>query len=229
MSGNVEKTEPVSNMDRLKEQAEACGDGCSCHAGATPGRSRWVLGAIVLLVTAGLVVRAVLKSTGAPAQPCGTATFAPAPRASSSTVPSSAATPGQSAAPMPGGVVCGEPIQSIDDLNCKAAESDGVFVFLAGKDAEKARPVAAVVDKAAGTIRAQGVKIGLFTLRDGSAEYAEMAAQVSPPGVIAFAKGGGATILTGEVTESKLLQAYLSAASSGGCGPGSDCGPAGCK
>ncbi len=127
-------------------------------------------------------------------------------------------------------VICGETIQGLGDLNSKATDKDGVFVFLAGKDAAKARAAAAVVEKAATTIGASGVKVGVFTVGEGSPEYANLATQVPPPGVIAMAKGRGASVVSGEITEAKLMQAFVAASSGGGCGSaGGGCGSAGCK
>lgn len=127
---------------------------------------------------------------------------------------------------------CGEPILSLGDLNRVAMDKDGVFVFLAGKDAAKARAAVTVIEKAAATIGGNGIDMGLFTLGDGSPEYANLAAQVPPPGVVALVKGRGASAVTGEITESKLVQAFVAASSGGGCGSGgASCGPAsaGCR
>ena len=152
------------------------------------------------------------------------ATPPPAVKASASTV----AKPPE-VAPM---VCCGQPILALGDLNRVAMDRDGVFVFLAGKDAGQARATATLIEKAAATIRGKGINMGLFTLSDDSPEYGNLAAQVPPPGVIALVKGKGANAVTGDITESKLVQAFVAASSGGGCGSGgASCGPAsaGCR
>jgi len=125
--------------------------------------------------------------------------------------------------------VCGVLIQALDDLNAKAMDSDGVFVFLAGKDTEKAREVIGVLEETAVTMRANGTKLGLFTLSNTSSEFEALAAQASPPGVVALVKGKGANVVTGEITQDSLTQAFVAASSAGGaCGAGGgSCGAGG--
>lgn len=255
MSQDDEKAGPRDNMAQLKEQAAACGPACGCHATGTSGRTRMVVGAVILAAAAALAARAVLKGNSAPAR-ASDAVFAAAPSAGGAPVtaagpaaPEAKMAPGQTSAPdaavqgAPGApadanagapeakpATCGESLKSLGDLNRKALDNDGVFVFLAGKDAAKALAAVAAVEKAAAALRGRGTKVGLFTLGEDSEEYAGLAAQVPPPGVIALAKGAGMSAVTGEITEPRLLQAYLTASSSGGCGPASSgCGPSGCK
>ncbi len=116
--------------------------------------------------------------------------------------------------------VCGESIGSLSDLNEKASENEGVFVFLAGKDIEKARQAIAVIEKAAGKIRGRGAKLGLFTLQRGSAEFRSLALEMPPPAVLAMVKGRGASPVIGDMTEEKLLQAYVAASGTNDCGVG---------
>jgi len=81
---------------------------------------------------------------------------------------------------------------------------------------------------AAKTIEAQGQKIGLFTLKTGSPDYEKIVAQMPVPAVLAMVKGGGMIPVSGDITETKLIQGFVAASSAGGCGP-SGCGPSGCK
>jgi hypothetical protein len=74
-------------------------------------------------------------------------------------------------------------------------------------------------------------KVGVFTLKTDSRDYAQVALQIAVPGTIAMVKGRGMAPVSGEITEAKLVQAFVSASSAGGgCGPSSGgCGPSGCK
>jgi len=81
MTTNNEKPKPADNMERLKQQAVACGSDCGCHASETPCKMRWVAGILVLLIAGALVVKAVIKSNAtasrkaaASACSCGTNT-----------------------------------------------------------------------------------------------------------------------------------------------------------
>jgi hypothetical protein len=70
----------------------------------------------------------------------------------------------------------------------------------------------------------------MFALKSDSTDYVPITAQMKGPGVLAMVKGGGMSAATGEITETKLVQAYVAASSAGGCGPSSGgCGPSGCK
>ena len=242
MSQPNETSEPMTNMERLKEDASACGPGCSCNVEPCT-RARWVLGAIIMVVAGALVARAMLKSDSVAAQKpdaefllsqsagtTGAAVVAPEPKASNGARKTATlGTPPDTAADK--AVVCGVLIQSLGDLNQKAMGKDGVFVFLAGQDAGKNRKVVSVIEKGAATLRERKINMGVFTLEAGSSEYTNIARQVPPPGVIAMVKGRGASAVSNDITEPKLVQAFVAASSAGGgCGP-SGCGPssAGCN
>lgn len=257
MSETNEKKEPETNMDRLKEEAAACGPGCSCNAGSS-GRGRWVLGAIVLVIAGVLVVRAAMKNEPVSAQPAKTdfalsqsagtvtavapeikeASLDDAPRTSASESASNESVAVASQTVSPDAVdkksesklvLCGEWIQSLADLNQKAMDKDGVFVFLAGNDTGKSREIVSVVEKGAATLQGRNIKMGVFTLKPGSSEFANLSKHVSPPCVLALVKGRGISAVSNDITEAKLMQAFVAAANAGG-GCGSSCSPsAGCK
>ena len=62
MSQETEKTKPADNMEKLEQEASGCGAGCGCHTTGTSGKTRWVIGAIILVAAVALAARAVLKS-----------------------------------------------------------------------------------------------------------------------------------------------------------------------
>ena len=69
-----------------------------------------------------------------------------------------------------------------------------------------------------------GLKCGLFTLKAGSRDYDQIAAQMSVPGVLAMVKGRGMSAVSGDITEAKLVQGFVAASSAGGCGPSAGAG-----
>ncbi len=248
MSQTNETNKPETNMERLKEEASSCGPGCNCNTGAS-GRARWVLGAIIIVVAGVLVARAAMKSDSVSAQKADTA-FGAMAGAEPAAQPSDDASKAATSAPLPnenpaesdqsgpqdtgdkqerGSVVCGELIQSLGDLNQKAMDRDGVFVFLAGNNAGENREVASVIEKGAATLRGRKINMGVFTLETGSSQYADLAKQVAPPCVLALAKGRGSSAVSDDITEAKLMQAFVTASSAGGgCCP-SGASSAGCK
>ena len=212
------------NMELLKQQASACGSGCDCHATTMPGKMRWVIGTIVLFAAGVMVVRALVKSEGASAQPSATAFADPVASMAAATAPakdSGTATPAVETSVV-------TPIGAFTELNTAAEKMNAVFAYLPGKEGASGNPPFAVMKSAASVIETQGVKCGLFTLKAGSADYDKISTQVKLPVVLAIVKGGGmSTVSTSDITETKLVQGFLAASKSGGCGPsaGSGCCP----
>jgi len=250
--------EEMDNRQDPNEKSEALGEGengdacvgdCACHAVGGGGKTRMVIGLVVLAIALTLVARAFLKGRetrtqaetdafsasqvqGGASEMAGTAGISATQREEADVVTGSGGKTGAAATSSPAlqatkvgtplqtkHVVCGELINSLGDLNSRAMDSDGVFVFLAGKDAGKARGVVPVIEETAGKIRGRGTSLAIFTLKAGSPEYRKLAKQVPPPGVLAMVKGRGASAVSGDVTESKLMQAFVAASGGGGCGP----------
>ena len=215
MSTNKEESIPPSNMELLKKEAAACGPDCGCHTTASTCRIRQVVGVIVLLAAAGLVARAVVKNGGASAN---------------TTTPGYAAVTTMAETPsLANAATAIKEIAALSELNTVATNTDAVFVFLPGTNAASEKAPTAQIQAAARTIESQGRKIGLFTLKADSPEYKQLATQTPVPAVLAMVKGRGMSAVCGEITETKLVQAFVGASSAGGCcGGGSSsagCGP----
>ena len=210
------------NMELLKQQASACGPGCSCHATAMPGKMRWVIGTIVLVAAGVMVVRAMIKSDAPSTQQSATAFATPV---ASKTAAGTGGPIGDSGATTPAtGTSVGTPIGAFSELNATATKTDAVFVYLPAKEGTSGNPPSAMMKGAARIIESQGVKCGLFTLKAGSRDYNQVAAQVSLPAVLAMVKGRGMSAVSGDITESKLVQGFVAASSAGSCGPSAGAG-----
>lgn len=218
MTTKNDSSNSSDNMELLKQEASACGPGCGCHTVGPSSRSRWVVGVIVLVAAGVLVARGMVKNAGASAN---------------ATTPGYAAvtTTAQTPPPASEAPTAVKEIAALSELNAVSVDTDVVFVFLPGKgDASGKMPVAPI-QAAARTIESQArSKVGIFALNASAPEYAQLAMQVAVPGVIAMVKGRGMSAVSGEITEAKLVQAFVGASSAGGCGAGSGCGPssAGC-
>lgn len=117
-----------------------------------------------------------------------------------------------------------ESIGALAELNAVAAKLDAVFVFLPGKEGTSSNLPAATINKAARTIEAQGKKVGLFTLMPSSHDYDQIEGKISLPAVLAMVKGRGMNAISGDITETKLVQGYIAASSAGGCCPSAGAG-----
>jgi hypothetical protein len=215
-----EDGKPTDNTESLKQPATTCGPGCGCNVTKAPGKTRWVIGAIVLVAAGIMVVRAMIKSgeassqISAPAFAAFAASQTPGPVTNSST-----------AGPTTEKSV--ETIGALSELNTMATNLDAVFVFLPGKEGTSANPPSTPMNGAAHAIESNaGKKCGLFTLKAGSPDYDRIATQISLPGVLAMVKGRGASAISGDITETKLVQRYVAASSAGKCCAG---GSTSCK
>jgi MYXO-CTERM domain-containing protein len=217
-----EDQKPTDNMELPKQQAAGCGPGCGCNATGTPGKTRWVIGAIVLAAAGVMVVQAMIKRDGASAQttPPGFASLAALPTPASD---SGSATNSGTAAPTTEKSV--KPIGALTELNTMAAKLDAVFVYLPGKEVTSANPPLEPMQGAAHAIESNaGQKCGLFALKAGSPDYDQIAGKISLPGVLAMVKGRGMSAVSGEITEAKLVQGFVAASSAAGCGPSAGAG-----
>jgi len=221
MNTTNEEGKQHENVELPKAEASACGPGCCCGASVGPGKMRYVIGVLVLIAAGVLVVRAITKSDGKGTQAAAKTFVAPA---------------GAEAATGAGGAASetsvGTSIGAFAELNTLAAKTDAVLVFLPGKDDKAVSAPSKVMMEAARLIETKaGKKCGLFTLKAGARDYDQVAGQVSLPAVLAMVKGGGMSAVSGDITESKLVQSFVAASQSGGCGAGSSCAPGtpGCK
>ena len=201
--------------------AATCGADCGCHAPTSSGKMRTAIGVIVLLAAGTLVVRAITKSDEASPKTAEPTFATPAAL-------QPAATPVEKP-PVPEPTI-GTAIGAFSELNLLAVKTDAVFIFLPGKDGTSGNFPTTAMQSAVGKIEGQGLKCGLFTMKAGSPDYDKITVQMPVPGVLAMVKGRGMSAISGEITEEKLLQGYVAASRSGGCGPAAGgCGPSGCK
>lgn len=124
----------------------------------------------------------------------------------------------------------GKPLNSLASLNKVAVNIDAVFILLAAQDQQDMQPVTNEIEAAARKIQSNGTRISAFTLQKNAPNYVQLAKQFPTPCVLAMVKGRGMSGVTGEITETKLLQAFVAASrpTSGCCPPGagsSACGP----
>jgi hypothetical protein len=211
-----------------------CGPGCACGTPSGSGRLKIVVSLIVLLAVAGIFIyKAVADKDNAANNTAAKdgAAFAfaePSPNAvpEAATQSSAAATP---EAPKTGQKI-GEYLESLSALNKVAVNQDAVFIFIPAPKSELADDKTnTAVLAAQRTLKSNKITLGLYTLPTRSPDYSEISAQVQAPAILVASKGGGMAAVSGDVTETKLLQAFMAASRAGGCGSG--CGPsnAGCN
>jgi hypothetical protein len=112
------------------------------------------------------------------------------------------------------------------NLAAKFADHDFIFVILPENDSNSTSTLTKRVSDAAAKIEARGVRVETLTLSASDPELSITAGRLAIaqlPAVLAIGPSGNGVIMTGDITEEKLLQAYL-AASQPVCPPGSSSG-----
>lgn len=216
--------------ERADEPVAACGPGCSCNCGTPAGNRKMkvAVSLVALLAVAGILAykASTAKSSPPSCGPAtGNATFFTDAQAVVAATPDNA---GKITAPndKPADQKIWAGLESLATLNQVAGAQDAVFIFVPAKkgEAADAKTNAAAV-AAQQALKAQNIILGLYALTSSSPDYTVISAKVQPPAMLVMSKGKGMTAVTGEMSESKLLQAYVATAKAGGgCGP-SGCGP----
>jgi hypothetical protein len=211
-TGNVElPAQTQRSPDNFGAQTPACGAECACHTAKPTSRIRWIVGAVILVFVAVLVVRAVVKNNGGSVS-------------ASADGFTNNLTAKQTPEPL---TQVGNEISSFADLNTAAADTNAVFIFLPGKNGPGAPPTTQM-QNAVQTLKTKGIKVSIFTLKTNSLDYNQITTQMPVPGIVVAVKGGGMIPVSGDITETKLIQAFVTAMNAGG-GCGTGCAPSGCK
>ena len=118
----------------------------------------------------------------------------------------------------------------VQELNAIFTNHDLIFVILPGNDSNSANTLADRISDATAIIEARHTSVGTFTLSASDPEFSittERLAITQLPAVLVMSTSGNGAIITGDITEEKLLQTYVvvtqpvcAPGSSSGCCPG---------
>lgn len=207
------------------DKVQPCCDGGECCPSGTGRTQRWKTVIFVLIVIgAGAVLANSLmrkSETQKPAQGFATVPLASDSPASSPAGDAVAEDNPESAADRQNAAsLWRKELDALASLNQVATHADAVFVLLAAPDQEGGNTVAGQIEAAAQKIQTKGTQVAAFRLKQTAPEYAQFAEQFSVPCVLALVKGGGLQPVSGEITETKLMQAYVTASRpAAGCCP----------
>lgn len=112
------------------------------------------------------------------------------------------------------------------ELDSTFSNHDLVFVILPENDGGSTDIISNRVSEAASKIEAQGAIVGTLTLSPSDPEFSTTLQRLAIgqlPAVLAFCTTGNGAIMTGDITEGKLLQTYVTI-SQPVCPPGSSPG-----
>jgi hypothetical protein len=230
MLKEVELTpKPDENGDKPAEAGDAvspgnapgCGPECACVKPAGNKKLRIAVCLAVIVAVCGILL---YKATSARQNDAGTwnAGFC---------TPLAEVAPGAAANRSRQQAEIGTPLPSISALNTVAAKLDSVFVIVPGKDnAPPTKEAVAALAAAERTLHAKGIRTGVYTLQTGSPDYPDLAVRVSAPGIAVLTKGRGIGVVSGNISETNLMQSYVASTRGGGCcPPGGGAAAAPCK
>lgn len=224
---NDERSEQGSTTPQV-EVTSQCGPGCNC--GTTGLRTKGkVIVCLVVAIAAAVVLAHGLARKAASGSTQGQNAFVVAAPAPSPEAPPTSTEKGKTTGTIRAkSSLWGKPLKNLASLNGVAAQKDAVFVYLPMKGRGPDETIKLQIEKAAGEAQSGGRVMGIYTLDDGSQDYAQVTSRVPAPLVFAVVKGGGTRAVTGDISEGKLLQALVEASRPSGCAP-SGCAPSGCK
>jgi len=217
-------------MKRMK--SEDCSPGCDCGKPSGNKKIKTIVCLIVLLAIGGIFIYKI--KNGKQTAPVNTATAFAASVANDVNEQKPAVTTVEKQKPVVETIeekkTVGRFLDSLASLNKVAVNQDAVFVFIPAKGIDTVgKETMAAIASAEKKIEATGAKLGLYTLQSSSPEYANLAAQLTVPSMLVMSKGRGMGAVSGEITETKILQAYVASSRASGCcpsgGSSTDCSP----
>jgi len=116
-------------------------------------------------------------------------------------------------------------LASLALFNSEAAGHEAVFLLLADESGEPPENVLQQMEQAASKITAKGTSIGTFVIDRKSDDYALLTENLSIssfPSIVTVVRGCGQSVVSGQITETKLLEAFVEASTTSSCCPGSD-------
>jgi len=223
MNENGSEENVASNQSRETSQ---CGPECSCNCGATGGHgTKWktIITLAIVLAAAVVLARGFARNAESKASQVKESFSVTAPGTADAAEKAKVAGTNQTNASL-----WGKPLKGMASLNEVAADKAAVFVYLAKKGQKPNEAIKRNIELAADKSKSRGMAISLYTLDDSSQDYAQVTSKSPAPCVLAMVKGRGASAVSGDITEEKLLAAIVTASRPSSCGP-SGCGPSGCN
>lgn len=225
-----EAKQPEPCCDSSSQGSDVC-----CSSGSGGGKKWKTMVFIVVVLLAGAVAAHSLltkKGQGPSVSQEGALSLetVSVPDTTGSSVESPAASEQPS---KPAGVSCGVTLDSIKSLARIADEkkANAAFILLPGEDEGLARTASTQIEATVDMLSAKGKQVAAFTLQKGAEGHDRLVRMFSVetfPCVIVTGKGCGAGAVWGEITEAKLLSAFVKASTPVSCGPVGCC-PSGGK
>ena len=233
-------SDEISEQGSTVNQGEGspqCRPGCNCGVPSSGGKVKAAICLVVLLAVAGIIAHKAFSgrqqdgsnTVARREEGLTTAAAAQDPALEKESSAQDRGEPNMAAPPARDGTRIGEYLESLSELNKVALGQDAVFIFVpATKDEVASDTTRTAVLSGQKTLDSNNIKVGLYTLQTASPDYSGISSQVQLPAVLVACNGRGMSAVSGEVTETKLLQVFMAVSRAGGCCP-SGSGASGCQ
>jgi hypothetical protein len=226
-----------------KDNSQSCCDGGSCCSSGSDGSGKnWKMIVFVLIVIAAgaVLANSLIRKSSADADQsqqllASTQTDYISPAMLSEKAETSDETKDETAAPLVAGDLAkqempkaepslwGAELDTLASLNKVAVDTDAVFILLLAKGQQSDQAITKEIEAAAQKLLSDGTIVSAFRLKESAPNYEQLAKQVSVPSVLTMVKGLGMKAVSGEITETKLVQAFVAASRPSSCGPAGCC------
>ena len=206
---NEENSDQMSTTNQV-EKTTQCEPGCDCGKTGLGTKGRMIISLIVVIAATAVLGRSIIARKTVDGIDQSQTAFA----STVSAFPSPAST-----AAIETNLSWGEPLKDMASLNQVAAQTNAVFMYLYEKGRGADEAVKRQIEQAASKAQSGGMNMAFYTLDAGSQDYTQITSQVPAPCVLAMVKGGGISVVSGEITEGKLLQSIVAASRPSGCCP----------
>ncbi|HSA05666.1 MAG TPA: arsenite efflux transporter metallochaperone ArsD [Candidatus Gastranaerophilales bacterium] len=114
--------------------------------------------------------------------------------------------------------------EQIDSLSQMSSNTDVAYVYIPAQNnqgiSSSAKNAAISAQK---ILKNRNISAGLYTLKPATADYNKLVTQTAAPAILVIYKGQNTGFVTGEINQTRLLQAYIAATRAGDCGSGCPC------
>ena len=222
-NNNSDKTEQESMDDSQKSCPSTSGDSTCCSSASGSYSKRKLAVLVIIVVAAGMILaRSLMKESNAVTDDTQQLFAAIAQEKNNETSPQINAVTNIETSDKTELTLWKPELDSLASLNKVAADTDAVYVFLAAEEQQGNQAIIREIEAAAKKIQSNGSRICAFRLKKDAPDYAQLAKQFSIPCVVAMVKGRSMSAVSGisEITEAKLIQAFVTASRpSSGCCP----------
>jgi hypothetical protein len=226
---NSDRTGQENVDDSQKCCPSTSGDSTCCSSASASYSKRKLVVLVIIVVAAGIIMaRSLMKESNAVTDDTQQLFAAIGQEKNNETSPQINAVTNVETSDKTEPTLWGAELDSLASLNKVAANTDAVFVLLAAEDQQGNQAITREIEAAAKKIQPNVSRICAFRLKKDAPDYAQLAKQFPIPCVVAMVKGRGMSAVAGEISEAKLIQAFVTASRPSGCGPSSSCSPSSC-